>query len=99
MKVSNDSYASYLRFYSFVYVCLATSALDSESEKLVQEALDRALQNRTSIIIAHRLSTIRNVDMICVIHDGRIVEQGTHDQLIAHGAVGHYYRMIQRKQT
>ncbi|GAB2776969.1 ABC-type multidrug transport system fused ATPase/permease subunit [Hymenobacter luteus] len=59
----------------------ATSALDSESEKLVQQAMDELMQNRTSIIIAHRLSTIRKVDKILVIDGGRIVEQGTHEQL------------------
>ena len=61
----------------------ATSALDSESEKLVQEALDRLMRDRTTLVIAHRLSTIRNASMICVMHEGRIVERGTHDQLIA----------------
>ena len=69
--------------------------MDSESEKLVQEALDRAQQNRTSIIIAHRLSTIQNADMICVINDGMVVEHGTHEELVAHG--GRYYQMVQRK--
>lgn len=61
----------------------ATSALDTESEKLVQEALDNLMKNRTSIVIAHRLSTIRNADMICVFHEGEIKERGTHDELLA----------------
>ncbi len=61
----------------------ATSALDTESERLVQEALDRLMKNRTTIVIAHRLSTIKNADMICVMHEGKIVERGTHDELIA----------------
>ncbi len=59
----------------------ATSALDTESERLVQEALENLMQNRTSIIIAHRLSTIKNVDNIIVIDDGKIVEEGTHEEL------------------
>lgn len=61
----------------------ATSALDTESEKLVQEALDNLMKNRTSIVVAHRLSTIRNADLICVFHEGEIVEQGCHEELLA----------------
>lgn len=61
----------------------ATSALDAESEKLVQDALDRLMQNRTTIVIAHRLATIRSADRIIVMDDGQIVEQGDHDSLIA----------------
>jgi ATP-binding cassette, subfamily B, bacterial MsbA len=60
----------------------ATSALDTESEKLVQDALENMMQNRTSIVIAHRLSTIQKADNIVVMQKGRIVEQGTHNQLI-----------------
>lgn len=60
----------------------ATSALDTESEKLVQEALDNLMRNRTSIVVAHRLSTIRNADMICVFHEGKIVEKGNHEELL-----------------
>lgn len=60
----------------------ATSALDTESEKLVQDALNRLMQNHTSIVIAHRLSTIKNADMICVLHEGEIVEKGNHSELI-----------------
>jgi subfamily B ATP-binding cassette protein MsbA len=61
----------------------ATSALDTESEKLVQEALENLMKNRTSIVIAHRLSTIKNADMICVFHEGEIVERGNHDALLS----------------
>jgi len=61
----------------------ATSALDTESERLVQDALENLMKNRTSMVIAHRLSTVRNADLICVFHEGEIVERGTHDELIA----------------
>ncbi len=69
--------------------------MDSESEKIVQEALDQAQQNRTSITIAHRLSTIQNADVIYVMHQGTIVETGTHQELLALG--GQYYRLVQGK--
>ncbi len=61
----------------------ATSALDTESEKLVQEALENLMMNRTSIVIAHRLSTIKKADLICVFHEGEIVERGTHEELLS----------------
>lgn len=69
----------------------ATSALDSQSEQLVQEALDRLMKNRTTLVIAHRLSTIKNADMICVMHEGRIVERGTHNELLQ---LGKYYKHL-----
>ncbi|WP_333876433.1 ABC transporter ATP-binding protein [Flavobacterium sp.] len=70
----------------------ATSALDTESERLVQQALENMMQNRTSIVIAHRLSTIQKADTIVVMHKGKIVEQGTHDELLAHN--GTYSKLV-----
>lgn len=69
----------------------ATSALDTESERLVQEALENLMRNRTTIVIAHRLSTIRNADEICVMHEGEIVERGRHDDLIT---LNGYYKRL-----
>ena len=69
----------------------ATSALDTESERLVQEALENLMRNRTTIVVAHRLSTIRNADEICVMHQGRIVEQGRHEALLA---LNGYYKRL-----
>ncbi|CAF3438593.1 unnamed protein product [Rotaria socialis] len=73
----------------------ATSALDTENERIVQEALDHASKGRTTVVIAHRLSTIQNSDRICVVHRGRIVESGKHDEMLARK--GYYYRLAQSK--
>ena len=67
----------------------ATSALDNESERWIQKSLEELSKNRTTITIAHRLSTIRDADLILVMKDGSIIEQGTHDELIAKGGFYH----------
>ena len=76
----------------------ATSALDSESETLVQQALDRLMKGRTTLVIAHRLSTIRRADLICVLNHGEIVERGTHDELLRAEAAGFYRRLVEMQQ-
>lgn len=73
----------------------ATSALDTESERLVQDALERLMKTRTTVAIAHRLSTIKSADEICVLHEGEIVERGTHDQLVA---IDGYYKKLNDMQ-
>ena len=77
----------------------ATSSVDTRTEKLIQKAMDRLMEKRTSFIIAHRLSTIKNADKIIVIENGEIIEQGTHDELIA--LKGYYYNTLntQRKEN
>eukprot|EP00997_Jenningsia_sp_PLL12_P010992 NODE_8423_length_410_cov_32.196676_g7549_i0.p1 GENE.NODE_8423_length_410_cov_32.196676_g7549_i0~~NODE_8423_length_410_cov_32.196676_g7549_i0.p1 ORF type:complete len:102 (+),score=26.28 NODE_8423_length_410_cov_32.196676_g7549_i0:25-306(+) len=73
----------------------ATSALDAESESVVQDAIDRAMKNRTVMVIAHRLSTVRDADMVVVLSGGRIVERGTHDQLVEQDGI---YKKLVSKQ-
>jgi ABC transporter fused permease/ATP-binding protein len=73
----------------------ATSALDAESEFLVQQALDRLMQNRTTLVVAHRLSTVKNADMVCVVSKGQIVESGTHAELLERG--GAYKNLVDRQ--
>lgn len=72
----------------------ATSALDTESERVVQQALEKAALGRTTIIVAHRLSTIRNADIIAVLQYGKVVEMGSHEDLLNKGEMGVYHAMI-----
>ena len=74
----------------------ATSALDTESERLVQDALERLMKTRTTVAIAHRLSTIKNADEICVLHEGQIVERGTHEELLK---IDGYYKKLHDMQA
>ena len=75
----------------------ATSSLDTESERLVQDAINNMMQNRTSIVIAHRLSTIRHADEIIVLQKGKIVERGTHDQLLSQN--GFYKKLVEMQEV
>jgi subfamily B ATP-binding cassette protein MsbA len=75
----------------------ATSALDTESERLVQDALTHLMKTRTTVAVAHRLSTIKNADEICVLHEGKIVERGSHDELLAKD--GYYKKLHDMQQV
>ena len=75
----------------------ATSALDTESERLVQDALEKLMKNRTTIVIAHRLSTIVNADRIYVLHEGKVKEVGNHEELIAKGGI--YNKLVEMQQV
>ncbi|KAJ4972618.1 hypothetical protein NE237_005792 [Protea cynaroides] len=77
----------------------ATSALDSQSEKVVQEALERVMVGRTSVVVAHRLSTIQNCNLITVLEKGKVVEKGTHSDLLAKGPTGAYYSLVSLQRT
>ena len=75
----------------------ATSALDVESERIVQQALDRVMKNRTTVMVAHRLSTIKNADVISVLQEGKIIEQGSHQHLIENKK-GAYHKLVNLQQ-
>jgi subfamily B ATP-binding cassette protein MsbA len=75
----------------------ATSSLDTESERLVQDAIYKMMENRTSLVIAHRLSTIRHADEIIVLNKGVIAERGTHDELITKGGI--YQRLVEMQEV
>jgi ABC-type methionine transport system ATPase subunit len=77
----------------------ATSALDAGSESIVQEALDRLMVGRTTVVVAHRLSTIKNAHMIAVVQQGVVVETGTHDELIAKGVTGAYSQLVKLQEA
>jgi ABC-type multidrug transport system fused ATPase/permease subunit len=80
-----------VRDSGFVILDEATSALDTETEQVIQQSLDRLFQHRTCLVIAHRLSTVQRADLIVLMEQGRIIEQGTHDTLIARS--GRYARL------
>ncbi|KAH2154555.1 hypothetical protein KXW33_009342, partial [Aspergillus fumigatus] len=83
---------AFLRKPKILLLDEATSALDSQSEAIVQEAMDAIRKDRTTIMVAHRLSTVQNADVICVLQDGKLLEIGTHEQLL--GKRGKYWEMV-----
>jgi len=76
----------------------ATSAVEAESERVIQQAIERLLENHTTLIATHRLSTIKNADVIFVLDGARLAEQGTHDELMARGPNGLYTRMVRQQE-
>lgn len=91
----NRTYSMHFNWKCTDYEWKATSALDSESEKIVQQALDSVMKGRTTVVIAHRLSTIKNANQIVVIHQGQVIESGTHEELIKEEGV--YYTLYTRQ--
>ena len=87
--------SSQVRPYSSIHSDEATSSLDAESESLVQEALSRLMKGRTTLVIAHRLSTVRDADRIVVLANGKILEEGKHDELMAKG--GAYRKLVEHQ--
>jgi subfamily B ATP-binding cassette protein MsbA len=83
----------------FVIFDEATSSLDTESERLVQEALQRLMEGRTTFVVAHRLSTIQRADRILVLDKGQLVEEGTHAQLMARNGLYHYLYTLRLNET
>lgn len=77
----------------------ATSALDAESEQIVQQALENIMIGRTTVVVAHRLSTIRNADTIAVLQNGKVVESGSHQELISIGKDGAYFSLVQLQEA
>ena len=93
---ANEPSARFVPNETILILDEATSALDTESERLVQVALERLMKTRTTVAIAHRLSTIKNADEICVLHEGHIVERGSHEELLS---IDGYYKKLHEMQS